>query len=79
MPNHIKNRIEIIGTKEQVNEVIKRFSTFHEKTLNKTSDETMIICNDNDESANEFEFASKRGKKIKGLPSGTKYQYNEAF
>jgi len=87
MPNHIKNRIEIIGTEEEVKEVVKKYSTFYEKTLNRTSDETEIICNDSEdnfigwynENTDDFEYASKRGEKTKGLPDGAKYQYNDAF
>jgi hypothetical protein len=30
MPNNIKNRIEIIGTEEQVKSVVERFSTYYE-------------------------------------------------
>ncbi len=30
MPNHIKNRIEILGTKEQVKSIVEKYSTFYE-------------------------------------------------
>lgn len=87
MPNNVKNRIEILGTREQVKEVVERFLTYHEKSIMTASDVSMIICNDKEnnfagwysEREDEFEYASKRGEKIKGLPDGFSYQYNDAF
>lgn len=45
MPNHIKNRIEIIGTPEQAQAVLDRFSTQHKAVLRKSYDGN-FICND---------------------------------
>jgi hypothetical protein len=87
MPNHIKNRIEMLGTKEQVKNVVDKFSTSFPRVLNKTHDKSSIICKDSDgkfigwynDSDNEFEYASERGKKVSGLPEGVEYEYNDAF
>ncbi len=87
MPNHVKNRIEIIGSEKQVKKVLEKFSTSYEKKVNRTSNKKLIICDDSNnefvgwfnDNTNEFEYSSNRGEKIKGLPEGFKYEYNNAF
>ena len=45
MPNHIKNRLEILNcSDERLNEVIKRFGTFVPDHFNRTYDGSWIIC-----------------------------------
>jgi hypothetical protein len=45
MPNYVKNRIEIIGTSEQVNTIVNRFSTFYPREIRKAVDNTIVYHN----------------------------------
>ena len=83
MPNNIKNRIKVIGTKDQVKEVFKKLNTHYPEKKSKTHD-GKFICKDNsgeygwyDEKTEEF---SRREKDtIIGLPIGWEYEKDEAW
>lgn len=44
MPNHIKNKLELIGSMEDVDSMIKRFSTYVPAKINMTHDNDLAIC-----------------------------------
>lgn len=44
MPNHIKNRVELVCDIQQLNEIIQMFGTEVPATLNKTHDDALLIC-----------------------------------
>ena len=45
MPNHVKNRLEFVGDKARIDELIKRYATQHEAAVNKTHDGKLIYKN----------------------------------
>lgn len=83
MPNHVKNRIEIKGTPEQVESIIKAFGTHHNAKLSRAYDGT-IICKRTD--TDEFRVGwfneqtgvfKRRGEKdVMGLPEGWEFEIN---
>jgi len=87
MPNHVKSRIEILGTKEQVKEVFNRFNTHVSASLSKAYDGS-IICNDTN---NKVDFSvgwlnlktgifTRRGEdEVLGLPDGWEPEIRPAF
>lgn len=89
MPNNIKNKITIEGSKEDADKFVKRFSTFHDRIVRKTHDDSAIICKETggnfigwyDENNNTFRYSKDRNtdKETKGLPDGIEYEYREAF
>lgn len=84
MPNHIKNKIELIGELSDIDALIKRFSTEHKASLRKTHDEKMIICNKADGSFCWLDLltgiASNRGDLNQvGLPEGYAPEISEGF
>jgi hypothetical protein len=86
MPNHIKNRITILGTSEQVEEVLDKFSTYYPAELARAIYGGGIICNHKsdslcygwfDEKTGTF---SRRGKDpVVGLPEEYVFQINQAW
>lgn len=50
MPNHIKNKLELIGSIDQIDELIKRFGTYHPASLAMTHDDKKVICKPKDNS-----------------------------
>jgi hypothetical protein len=44
MPNHITNHIELIGSIEQIDAILKEFGTEVPATLSKTHDNSLLIC-----------------------------------
>lgn len=87
MPNHITNRIELRGN--GIDEMIKKFSTFYPEKLNRTYDDSQVICQDKngqfvgwyDDKNDLFQYAIDRNndKKVKGLPDDINYKYRKAF
>lgn len=87
MPNHIKNRIEIKASKEQLKEVFDRFNTHVPAKLKRSYDEK-IICIKGDESGDWsvgwFDektglFSQRNQADVIGLPDGFNFEINEAF
>lgn len=87
MPNHIKNRIEILGTKEKISEIFKTFNTYYPAKLRRAIDNT-IICRDKTTDDNYIVgwFNEKTGMfkrrnmgEIVGLPEGWEMEIDEAF
>ena len=86
MPNHIKNRIEIIGTRKQVKSIFKKYNTHHKAKLNRAYDDT-IICKETE--TKEFSvgwFNEKLGvfkrrdeADVNGLPDGWEFEINDAY
>lgn len=86
MPNHVKNRIIILGNPEQIKEIVDRFGTFHPSVIRRAHDES-IICKDT--STTEFSvgwldeetniFTRREKEPVMGLPEGWKYDYTEPF
>lgn len=90
MPNHIKNRIEIIGTSEQVSSIVNRFSTFYPREIRRAVDNTIVYHNkqDNewgylDEKTNKFSKRNKGGiyenYDCGEIPEGFEVDYTEAW
>lgn len=48
MPNHIKNRIELLGELHEIDSLIKKFSTYTPAALNLTHDGKHVICKKKD-------------------------------
>lgn len=76
MPNHIKNRIEIIGTEEQVKSVVEKFSTFYESKQHTAYDDSLIFehCETGkygwlDQNTNTFTLSDRKTQTI-GVPEG---------
>lgn len=44
MPNHIKNKLELIGSIEDLDAIIKKFGTYIPAEISKTHDEDLVIC-----------------------------------
>ena len=83
MPNDIKNKLTIYGTKEQVEEILKKFGTIHPKTLNLAWDNS-IICRNNKNEVGWFNeitniFRQRNKPDVTGIPKGFKYDYIEKF
>ena len=87
MPNHITNRLEIKGSKKEIKKIIEKFGTYHPATLNKTHDDSLIICkekNNDDFSVGWFDvktgiFSRRNEDDILGLPDNWEMEINEAF
>jgi len=62
MPNHVTNRIEIIGTKEQIKEVFQKFNTHVPAALNRAHDESIICRKKDTEEFNVGWFNEKTGQ-----------------
>lgn len=85
MPNYIKNRIELIGTKIQIDEMLERFSTHFERDPDRSYDGNLIFLKTGEEygvgwlneTTGEFE---ERGKpKVQGVPNNWEQRFNEAW
>jgi hypothetical protein len=84
MPNYIKNRIEILGTKDQVKAVLNKFSTEFPSAPKKAFDDRLIYCNPQtgdfgwlEEKTGAFE---ERNKEIvTGIPDGFIQDFEEAW
>lgn len=88
MPNHIKNRLVLQGSTEDVADLIAKFSTSFERTPRKAHDNRLIYEKKDsgdfgwfDPSDNSFEFGSrdKRGTKTIGIPEGYVQDFDEAW
>ena len=84
MPNHIKNRIEIIGDLNLINELIEEFSTYHHAEINKT-DNGLFICRAGEGhgfgwlNSSTGEFERRNEKTVIGIPEGWKVEVNDSF
>lgn len=85
MPNHIKNRITLIGQSNEVAELFKRFSTYYPPKIRRSHDGD-IICvqteNKNifgwfNEKTGEFTDINKEVKS--GLPVGWEFEFESEF
>jgi hypothetical protein len=86
MPNHIKNRIELIGELSDLDSIIKNFGTVVGSSLNMTHDEQSVICK---KKGSEWGFCwldLRTGRAWNrdsfdqiGLPSGYEIEINESF
>jgi len=84
MPNYVKNRIELIGSEEQVNKVVERFSTFYEKTPCKSYDGDTTyknITTDEYGWLNEKtkEFTRREQPTVDFIPEGFEIHYEDEF
>lgn len=86
MPNHIKNRIELIGSISDIDALLKKFSTYVPAQLSRTHDGTEIICNKKGEEWGVCWFNDKTGlsfnrNEIKahlGIPEGYEIKVEDA-
>lgn len=62
MPNHVTNRLEILGTKEQIDEIVRECGTLHARQPDKTYNGD-IMCKNRE--TNEFGWFSEKDKKFK--------------
>lgn len=86
MPNYIKNRIKIIGTEEQVQEVFLKYNTHIKAKLNKSYDGN-IICRLKEgdgfsvgwfnSKTGEFKTREENSNQI-GLPENYEFEINDA-
>lgn len=83
MPNHIKNKIQLIGEDQKINKVFEAFNTHYPATLNKAYDGS-IICRNKDGdvgwfNANTGKFKRREKKDVQGLPDGWSMEIKESF
>ena len=85
MPNYIKNRIQIIGTPEQIEQVLNRFSTNYEKEIRTSYDGDLVY---KDKVTGEFGWLNQKTNEFKlrgrelpltGVPDNFEPHYNEAW
>lgn len=84
MPNHIKNRLELIGSEEMVEKVVSKFSTYYERKKSKAFDGRLIFTNKQTNSVGWFdevngEFEERNCQPVKNIPKGFEQDYNEAW
>lgn len=86
MPNHIKNKIELIGSLEDIDLMIKKFSTYHAAIINKTHDDQEYICMNRTEQLSVCWFNPKTGKSKDrgsmdqyGIPEGFEIEIKDSF
>jgi len=83
MPNHIKNRLELKGEENRVNELIEKFSTHHPKKPHKSFDGDDTYTNKSGEfgwlnvETNTFRRREKPDQI--GVPKGFKQHFNDAW
>lgn len=84
MPNHIKNRLKLIGSIEQIQSVFEKYSNHIPAELNKAHDGT-IICKSKSEDLSFGWFNQKTGEfdqrgkeKVIGLPDEYEFEINQA-
>jgi len=84
MPNYIKNRIELIGSPEQINSLLEMFSTAFPRTPNKSHDGDLVYENKEsgqigwlNETTNIFKQREKED--IIGVPVGFEQDFDEAW
>lgn len=86
MPNHITNKIELLGEIAQIDALIKRFGTRVPASINMTHDGEMAICK---KLGKEWGFCwlnfktgsatDRNGMNQIGLPDGYEIEINESF
>jgi hypothetical protein len=89
MPNHVKNKIELIGEESSIEKILDQFGTHVPEKYNKAHDGAIICRKKNsdefnvgwfDEESNEFR--THYGGALttaKGLPEGWEFEINESF
>lgn len=86
MPNHIKNRLIILGSKDQVKKVIDSFGTHHPAKLSRAYCGD-IICKKSEKDRMRFGWFNERTgifqqrdeEDVLGLPDGWEFETEEAF
>lgn len=85
MPNHVKSRLKINGTREQIETIIEKYGTNYEATLGRAYDDS-IICKNPNETPSYGWFNEKTGvftrrnkAPILGLPEGWEFEINQAW
>lgn len=80
MPNHIKNRLKIVGTNKQIQEVFEKYNNHIPAELNMSYDEK-IICKSKDSigwfDSKNGEFSQRGKENILGLPEGFVFEINK--
>lgn len=86
MANHIKNRLEVIGTHKEVEEIFETFKTDHPAKLSRSYDDKIICKSSKEDGYNVGWFDEKTGlfsrrneEDVLGLPEGWEFEINEAF
>lgn len=74
MPNHVKNKLTLVGTKEQVQEVLDTFGT-HVPARLYTAYEGSVVCENENKEIGWFDlktgrFYQREKESIQGLPDG---------
>lgn len=76
MPNHVKNRVEIVGTPEQIRAVLDSISTNHDASPHKSCDGRTTYRKKNDEMSfgwldeNTGMFSRRNMESVHGVPDG---------
>lgn len=87
MPNYVKNRIEIIGSKEQIKEVVEAFNNHNPAKLNRAHD-NKIICREKRNGSlggvgwfnDQTGVFTRRGEvDVLGLSDGWSFEINDSF
>lgn len=87
MPNHVKNRIELIGDRKVIKELIEKFSTHYPAEIRKTESHMgemqLYICENKDGNFGWFnpttaEFTRRNQEPVIGLPYGFEIEIEKA-
>lgn len=85
MPNHIKNKLEIIGSIEQIDAITKLYGTKVPASLNRTHDGESVICNSKKDSGfcwldlSTGKVSNRNGLNQIGLPNDYEPEINQGF
>lgn len=84
MPNHIKNRVTITGTFENVDSILSKYSTYVKAGHDLTADEEKIICEKADEFVGWFDlkncqWSTYKEKSGTGFPEGWRLKINDSY
>lgn len=84
MPNYIKNRIQLIGSPEDIKALLDKFSTHFERTPSTTENDKLIYVHKNsgepgwlDNSTGKF--SRRQLDDVDGVPDGFEQQFDEAW
>ena len=84
MPNHIKNKLELIGQIQDIDSMIKKFGTYHKASLKFTHNNEALICENTEGEFCWFSLTTGRstnrsGLNHLGLPVGFLPEIHDSF
>jgi len=85
MPNHITNRLELIGSPEHIDDMVLRFGTHHKAQLSTAYDGSIILRSKAGNmdfrwlKAETGEYSDREGVKGVGIPEGFEIEIKDSF